>query len=225
MSTKTKTVHSDTTTKTTKIAVIAMLSALAAALMYFEIPLTFIAPSFYELDFSEVPVLIGTFSMGPVAGVIIELVKNLVKLLIKGTTTGGVGELANFLIGCSLVLPAGIIYKIKKSRAGAAVGMAVGTLVMAVVGVLLNAFVLVPMYSAFMPLEEIIKMGQAIFPSIDSTFTFCLYCVGPFNIIKGLADSVIVFIIYKPLSNLIHSMDRMFVKKREKSLTNDKKEV
>lgn len=221
MATKQKTVVSDNTTKTTKIAVIAMLSALAAALMFFEFPLGFIAPSFYEFDFSEIPVLVGTFSMGPVAGVVIEFVKILVKFFIKGTTTGGVGELANFLIGCSFILPAGIIYKFRKSRVGAAVGMAVGTVFMAVVGILLNTFVLIPMYSAFMPLEEIIRMGQAIFPFIDSTFTFCLYCVGPFNIIKGVIISVIVFIIYKPLSRLIHSMDRMLVKKRSKSLTND----
>lgn len=225
MTVKQKTVACDNTAKTTKIAVIAMLSALSAVLMFFEFPLSFIAPSFYEFDFSEIPVLVGTFSMGPVAGVIIEFVKILVKFFIKGTTTGGVGELANFLIGCSLILPTGIIYKLKKTRAGAAVGMALGTVFMAAVGVLLNSFILVPMYSAFMPLEEIIKMGQAIFPFIDSTFTFCLYCVGPFNIIKGIIVSVIVFIIYKPLSNLIHRMDRMFTKKRAKGLTTDSKVV
>ena len=98
---KAKTINSDNTAKTTKLAVTAMLAALSAVLMFFEFPLGFIAPSFYEFDFSEVPVLVGTFSMGPIAGAVIEFVKILVKFLIKGTSTGGVGELANFLIGCS----------------------------------------------------------------------------------------------------------------------------
>lgn len=224
MFTKSKTVYADRTAKTTKLAVTAMLAALAGVLMFFEFPLGFIAPSFYEFDFSEVPVLVGTFSMGPVAGVVIEFVKILVKFLIKGTTTGGVGELANFLIGCSLIIPAGIIYKYKKSRPGAIVGMLTGTLAMAGVGVLLNTFVLVPLYSAFMPITEIIKMGQAIFPFIDSTFSFCWYCVGPFNIIKGIIISAVVFIIYKPLSHLISNLDNLLKRKKSKKapLTNQK---
>ena len=119
---KAKTINSDNTAKTTKLAVTAMLAALSAVLMFFEFPLGFIAPSFYEFDFSEVPVLVGTFSMGPIAGAVIEFVKILVKFLIKGTSTGGVGELANFLIGCSFILPAGFIYKYKKTRVGAIVG-------------------------------------------------------------------------------------------------------
>ena len=116
MITKEKTVYADKTAKTTKLAVTSMLAALAAVLMFFEFPLGFIAPSFYEFDFSEVSVLVGTFSMGPVAGVVIEFIKIFIKFLIKGTTTGGVGELANFLIGCSLILPAGLIYKFKKIK-------------------------------------------------------------------------------------------------------------
>ncbi len=132
---KAKTINSDNTAKTTKLAVTAMLAALSAVLMFFEFPLGFIAPSFYEFDFSEVPVLVGTFSMGPIAGVVIEFVKILVKFLIKGTSTGGVGELANFLIGCSFILPAGFIYKYKKTRVGAIVGMLTGTVAMAAIGV------------------------------------------------------------------------------------------
>lgn len=213
---KQKTVCSDRTAKTTKLAVTAMLAALSAVLMFFEFPLGFIAPSFYEFDFSEVPVLIGTFSMGPVWGVAIEFIKILVKFIIKGTSTGGVGELANFLIGCSFIVPAGFIYKYKKSRVGAVVGMLTGTVTMAVLGVIVNTFVLVPLYSGFMPINEIIAMGQAIFPFIDSTFTFCLYCVGPFNIIKGVIISVVVFLIYKPISHLIYSFDSMLNKKKSR---------
>lgn len=198
---------------TTQLAVISMLAALAAGLMFIEFPLPFIAPSFYEFDFSEVPVLVGTYSMGPVAGVIIELVKILVKFLIKGTSTGGVGELANFVIGCSFILPAGLIYKHKKSRKSALIGMLTGTITMAVVGILFNTFVLVPLYSNFMPIEAIISLGKEIVPFISDTFTFCIFCVGPFNIVKGLIISLIVFFIYKPLSNLIRSIDKMFMKK------------
>ena len=212
----TKNITNNQTAKTTKLAVTAMLAAMSAALMFFEFPLAFIAPEFYKLDFSEIPVLVGTFSMGPLAGVAIEFIKILVKLLIKGTTTGCVGELGNFLIGCSFVLPAGLIYKFKKNRKAAIAGMTAGTLFMAVVGILLNTFVLVPMYSAFMPMEEIIKMGQAIIPAIESTFTFCLFCVGPFNLVKGVIISIIVFFIYKPLSRLISSFDALLTGKTKK---------
>lgn len=198
---------------TTQLAVTSMLAALAAGLMFIEFPLPFLAPPFYELDFSEVPVLVGTYSMGPMAGVIIELIKILVKFIIKGTSTGGVGELANFIIGCSFVLPAGIIYKHKKSRKNALIGMIIGTATMTIVGIIFNTFILVPLYANFIPMEAIISAGKEIVPLITDTFTFCVFCVGPFNIVKGLIISVVVFFIYKPLSNLIHSIDRMFVKK------------
>lgn len=190
--------------KTRKLVVTAMLAALAAALMFFEFPLTFIAPSFYELDFSEIPVLVGSFSIGPLAGVSIEFIKILVKFVIKGTSTGGVGELANFLIGISLVLPASVIYKYHKNRRSAIIGMLIGTVTMAAVGVLLNTFVLIPLYSAFMPLEAIIEMGKDIVPFITDTFTFCLFCVAPFNLFKGLLVSIVTFFLYKPLSRVIH---------------------
>lgn len=198
---------------TTQLAVTSMLAALSAGLMFIEFPLPFLAPPFYELDFSEVPVLVGTYSMGPMAGIIIEFIKILVKFIIKGTSTGGVGELANFIIGCSFVLPAGIIYKHKKSRKNALIGMIIGTATMTIVGIIFNTFILVPLYANFMPMEAIITAGKEIVPFITDTFTFCVFCVGPFNVVKGLIISVVVFFIYKPLSNLIHSIDRMFVKK------------
>ena len=126
-----------TTTKTLNIrnlVLIAMMAAIAMVLMLFEVPLPMIAPSFYEIDLSELPVLIGTFAMGPVAGVLIELVKILLKLLIKGTSTAYVGDLANFLVGCSFLLPAGIIYHMKKTKKSAIIGMIAGTVTMAVAG-------------------------------------------------------------------------------------------
>ena len=144
------------------MAQIGMLSAIATVLMLFEIPLPF-APSFYEIDFSEVPILIGSFAMGPLAGAAIELIKILLNFAINGTMTAGVGEIANFLIGCSLVVPAALIYHKKHTRTGAVAGMAAGTVFMTVVGCFLNAFVLLPAYAkAFgMPIDGLVGMGTA----------------------------------------------------------------
>ena len=191
-------------TRTRKLVVTAMLSAIAAVLMVLEFPLPFVAPPFYKLDLSELPVLIGAFSLGPMAGVIIEAVKILVNFLLNGTTTGGVGEIANFIIGCSFVLPASLIYKHKKTKGNAIFSMIIGTLSMAVLGVFINAYVMIPVYSNFMPIEQIIQMGKDIVPFIKDTLTFCIFCVAPFNLIKGVLISTITAFIYKPLSRVIH---------------------
>ncbi|MGN1193300.1 MAG: ECF transporter S component [Dorea sp.] len=190
-----------TKNKIRMMAQIGMLSAIAVVLMLFEIPLPF-APSFYEIDFSEVPVLIGSFAMGPLAGAAIELVKILLNFAINGTTTAGVGELANFLIGCAMVVPAAWIYKKKHTRTGAIVGMVTGTLFMAFVGCFLNAFVLLPTYAkAFgMPIDALVGMGTAVNSHITSLTTFVIFAVAPFNLLKGFLVSLIVFLIYKKIS-------------------------
>lgn len=198
---------------TKNLVLMGMFGALAAVLMLFEFPLVFIAPSFYGLDLSEVPVLVGAFSMGPVAGVIIEFVKILIKLVIKPTTTGFVGEMANFVIGCSLVIPAAMIYHTKKSKKSARCGMIVGTIVMAVAGVVINAVVMLPFYSKVMPLESIIALGAAINPAVSNVWSFALICVGPFNLVKGVVVSVVTSLVYKRISNLIHSINREQKKK------------
>lgn len=184
---------------------IAMLSAVATVLMLVEFPLPFIAPSFYELDFSEVPVLIGAFAMGPLAGAIIELIKILLNFVLNGTMTAGVGELANFLMGCAFVVPAGIIYKKSKTRKNAVIGMVTGVICMAVAGCILNGAVLLPAYGkAFgMPTDAFVQMGSAIFPIIDNIFTFCLFCVVPFNLIKGVVVSAMTLLLYKYISRLL----------------------
>ena len=158
---------------------IGMLGAVAAVLMLFEFPIPFIAPPFIKMDFSEIPVLIGTFAMGPLAGVFIELLKNLLNLVIHGTTTMGVGELSNFIIGCAFVVPAGLFYKMKKTRANALKGMAAGTLLMAAMGCLTNAFIMFPLYSTLMgiPMDSFIAMGTAIHPAIDNMVTFVILTV------------------------------------------------
>lgn len=186
------------------IAQIGMLGAIAVVLMLFEIPLPF-APSFYEIDFSEVPVLIGAFTMGPVAGVLIELVKILLNFLINGSKTAGVGELANFLIGCAFCLPASYIYRKFHTRTGAIIGMLTGTLFMTFAGCFLNAYVLLPTYAkAFnMPIDALVGMGTAVNANITSLFAFVVFAVAPFNLLKGVLVSLIVFLIYKKISPIL----------------------
>jgi riboflavin transporter FmnP len=192
-------------TKIRTIVQVGMLAAIAVVLMLFEIPLPF-APSFYEIDFSEVPVMIGTFAMGPLAGAAIELVKILLNFFINGTTTAGVGEVANFLIGCALVVPAGIIYRRKRTRKGAIIGMAAGTVFMTLLGCVLNAYVLLPTYAAAfqLPIDSLVAMGTAVNGSITDLFTFVAFAVAPFNILKGVLVSLIVFLIYKKISPVFH---------------------
>ena len=186
------------------ITVTAICAALAGVLMLLEIPL-FFAPSFYELDLSELPVLFCGFFLGPVAGVICELLKILIKLFLKGTTTAFVGDFANFFVGCSMVLPATILYHVKKSKKSAFAGLATGTLVMTVFGSFFNAVYLLPKFSALfgMPMEAIIAMGTAVNGSITSVSTLVLFAVVPFNILKGCVVSVLTFLLYKRVETVL----------------------
>lgn len=186
------------------IVQIGMLGAIAVVLMLFEIPLPF-APSFYKIDLSEIPVLIGCFAMGPLAGAIIEFVKILLNFVVNGTYTAGVGELANFVIGCSFCVPAGLIYKKHKTKNDAFIGMVVGTVVMIVIGCVMNVFVLLPTYAkAFgMPMDALIGMGNAVNPYITNLTTFAMLAVAPFNLIKGIVVSAVVLLIYKKISPIL----------------------
>lgn len=188
-------------------AKIGILTALATVLMLFEFPLAFVAPPFYEIDLSDTVILIGGFALGPLAAVIIELLKVLLNLLINGTMTGGVGELGNFLIGCSLTVPAAFIYKYKKTRGGAAIGLLVGTVSIAVLGAAINYLLLVPAYAKVNcngDMSIIIGMGSKIFPWVKDLFTFVLSCTLPFNLIKGAISSIICYILYKRVSPILH---------------------
>lgn len=183
----------------------AMLAAVAAVLMLFEFPIPFLAPPFIKMDFSEIPVLIGTFAMGPLAGAAIELLKNLLHVVMYGTTTAGVGDVSNFVIGCAFVVPAGLFYKKRKTRKNALRGMAVGVVLMALMGCLTNAFIMFPMYSVLMgiPIDTFIAMGTAIHPSIDNMMTFVILCMVPFNLVKGIVISFITLLLYKRLRVLL----------------------
>lgn len=189
---------------------VAMLSALATVLMLVEFPLPFIAPPFYELDFSEVPVLIGAFALGPVAGVAIEALKVLLNLLINGTMTAGVGEFANFVMGAVFVLPAALIYKRNKTKKNAIIGLVAGGLSMVVLGCFINAYVMLPTYAvAFnMPIEVIIGMATKIWSFIDTLFEFVVVCVAPFNLIKVIIISFVTMVVYKPLRRLIEKIEK-----------------
>ena len=205
--------------RTHKIAVTAMLSAVATVLMFLEFPIPFLIPSFVELDFSELPALLAAFSLGPVSGAIVCLVKNVIKgLLFSGT--GGVGEMCNFLLGICFVIPAGLIYHYKKTRSGALIGALAGAAIMAVCSVPVNYFISYPVYTMFLPIDVIISMYQEIIqsansllsrisapfslPSVNGLLSCLIVFNAPFTLLKGLLDMLLCFLIYKPLSPLLH---------------------
>ncbi len=194
----------------------AIFATMAGVLMLVEIPL-FFAPSFYKIDLSELPILICTFYLGPVAGVTAELIKVCIKLLLKGTTTAFVGDFANFAVGCSFVLPASIVYHANPSRRSALTGMVVGTLVMTVFGSAFNAIYLLPKFAALygMPMEAIIGMGTKVNARINSVSTLVLFAVVPFNLLKGVIVSGLTFLLYKRISPLLHRGDDRRQKRRE----------
>lgn len=186
------------------IAKVSILGALAFLVMLFEISLPF-APSFYKLGFDEVVVLIGGFALGPWAAVCIEALKIALNLLIGGTMTMGVGEVTNFLIGLAFVLPATVIYQQNKTRKSALIGLIAGTISMTVIGGLLNYFVMLPAYAFFMdyPMDKIIEFGHLVNPSINGLLGLVLLATTPFNLLKGILVSAVVFLCYKKVSPVI----------------------
>ena len=190
------------------ISYTAIFSAISGVLMLMEIPL-FFAPGFYKLDISEMPVLICTFYLGPVSGVTAELLKVMVKLLIKGTSTAFVGDFANFVVGCSFILPASIIYHARPGRKTALVGMGVGTLVLTVFGSLFNGFYLIPKFAVLfgMPMDAIVAMGTKVNAAITDVWTLVAFAVVPFNLVKGVAVSALTFLLYKRISPILHKND------------------
>lgn len=208
MSTQTNTIansaHAQSRNRIRWIAQVGMLSAVATVLMMFELPLPF-APSFYQLDFSEIPVLVGSFSMGPMAGMMIELVKIILHVVLKGSMTGGVGDVANFVIGCSFCMPAAILYRKMHTRHGAEIGMAVGTVCMTLIGCVVNAYVLLPLYSKALsyPMDALVEMGTKVNSAITGLGTFVVFAVAPFNLLKGTLVSLVVFLIYKKISPIL----------------------
>jgi riboflavin transporter len=180
--------------KTNVLVKVSLLSAIAAVLMYIDFP---ILPAFdwLKIDLSDIPALIGAFAFGPVAGIIIEAFKILLKMLLKGTQSGGIGELANFIIGIAFVVPAAMLYKGNKTRRTALVGLAVGTIAMSVVGLLANYYLLIPLYKNFLPaLKESSYVMKYMF-----------YGVLPFNLIKGVMVAAVTLVIYKKIAVILRA--------------------
>ena len=185
--------------RTRRLCITAICAALAAVLHMLDFPLLFLAPEFYKLDFSELPVLLCGFYLGPAAAVVCEALKILLKLIFKSTSTAFVGDFANFAVGCSMVLPAVIIYHIKKTRGSAIWGLATGTGMLTVFGSAFNAIYLLPKFSQLFgwPMEQIIAAGSAINPAISDISTFVLLAVAPLNLIKGISVSILTLLLYK----------------------------
>lgn len=199
-------------TNTRSLVVTAMLSAVAFVLMFLEFPIP-VMPSFIKMDISDLPAVLGAFALGPVYGVVIELLKNLLHLLIKGTSSAYIGELSNFLLGAVFAFTAGVIYQLRKNRVGAILAGVVGALVMGLVCIPSNYFLVYPAYVVcyHMPMEAILGMYQAILPAIaefptkSNVLLNCLLVFNfPFTFAKGLLDVLLCFLIYKPLSPILH---------------------
>ena len=193
-----------------RVSIIGICAAIATVLHVLDFPLLFLAPEFYKLDFSELPVLLCGFYLGPSATVACEGVKILLKLLVKGTSTAYVGDFANFVVGCSFVLPATFVYHAHKSKHSAIIGLILGTVSMTVLGTAFNALYLLPKFSQLfnLPLDAIIAMGAKINGSIHNVTTFVILCVAPLNLVKGISVSVLTMLLYKRVARPLFGIHR-----------------
>lgn len=182
------------------LTVTALLGAVAGVIQFLEFAVP-LMPGFIKMDLSDFPALIASFSLGPVSGVAVAFIKNLIKLLT--TTTAGVGELSNFILSALFVLPAGLIYKRKKTRGGAVLGAFVGAFTMAICSFFTNYFIVYPVFTKFMPMDAIIKAYTVILPSANTLAKALLIFNVPFTLIKGLLNVGITFLLYKPLSPIL----------------------
>ena len=185
---------------TRTITITALLASISYILAFIEFPVP-LSPSFARMDLSDIPALIGAFVFGPVTGVIIELIKNVLQLL--STSTAGVGELANFLIGASYVWIAGFIYKYTRTKKGAISAYIISSIVMGVVATIVNYFILLPLFETFMPLDQLIASFSEFLPFIQTKLDVVLYNVLPFNIIKGLVVGLVTMVVYKKLTPVL----------------------
>ncbi|MCD7859523.1 MAG: ECF transporter S component [Firmicutes bacterium] len=189
----------------TRVSMIGLFAAISTVLHLLDFPLVFLAPDFYKVDFSEVSVLICGFYLGPSAAVVCEGLKIVLKLLIKGTSTAFVGDFANFAVGCSFVLPAVIVYHTHKTRGWAIAALAIGTAVLTVFGSAFNAVYLLPKFAQLygVSLDTLVSMGTAVNSRVNSVSTLVLLCVAPLNLLKGSCVSLLTFLLYKRIANLL----------------------
>lgn len=197
-------------TTTTRLTLAAMFGALAAILMLFELPILFTLP-FIKLDFSDIPVILGAYMLGPLWGAVIAFVKIALNFVLNGTTTVGIGELANLLFTLAYVLPAGIIYRFKRTKKGAVLSLIAGTLIASVSAVILDWFVVFPFYisvSSSLTMDAVIEMASDTNPLVNNAFTMMIFSVFPANLLKYTLASVITFFAYAPLRKLINSLSK-----------------
>lgn len=178
----------------------AVLSAISFVLAFFEFPVP-LSPSFARMDLSDLPALIGAFAYGPAAGILIELVKNALQLFTS--STGGIGELANFILGSSFVAAAGLIYKFHKTKKTAMLACLIASVVMGIVAALVNYFILLPVFEAFMPLDQLIASFGEFIPFIKTKLDVVLFNAFPFNLLKGIGISIVTMLLYKRLTPIL----------------------
>ncbi len=189
---------------TRKLVVISLFSAISVVLMLFDFSIPFV-PSFLKMDISDLPAILGTFMMGPVEGILIALLKNVLEILFRGTTTAFVGELANFAGAAVFVLSATLVYRFKKGKVGAALSLLVGTLITTIAFTIMDYYIIFPMYETLyhMPMDAIIGMGTAINPNVTTLGGMMIWMVAPFNLLKYGVVSVITFFTYRRLKDIL----------------------
>lgn len=209
MSTNTISTHQKKVLTTQNIINIGMLSAISFVLMYMDFPLPFF-PEFLRIDLSDIPAVIGVFALGPVAGIFIELIKNLLYLVLKGTTSGGIGEIANFIVGISYIIPLGLVLKWSKNEKKSLYGVIIGLVSMLVVGAVGNYLFFIPAYSRFygMPIDTFVNMSNAVNPLVTDFKTMVLFAITPFNLIKGTVISFVGYFLYQMLKPALLRMKK-----------------
>ena len=184
---------------------VSMLSVIAVALMFVNVSVPF-APPFLKVDLGDLPALIGGFALGTVPGIVVVLLKNILNIVLQGSTTAYVGELSNFIVGSMFVIVSSQIYKHNKTKKGAILGLVFGVLIMTTVATLSNYFVIFPMYSKLFgwPMDKIIALGTKVNHLVTDYNTMMIYAVVPFNLVKGFIVSLVTLLLYKPLSPILH---------------------
>jgi len=197
------TIRNNRAFSTSKLVKISILAAIGYILMFIAIPIPALFPDFLKIDISDLPVLLGGMALGPIAGIWIAFLKNLLQLVTGFSTTGGVGELANFIIGGSFVWIVSFIYSNKKNIKGVIIGLLLGIITMTIVGCISNYVLILPFYSTIMPIDQVINMGSKINPLITNKITFILWIIAPFNLIKSSLISLITLPMYKKTEKIL----------------------
>jgi len=191
---------------TSTLVKVGILGAIGYILMFISAPLPMLFPEFLKIDISDLTALLGGIALGPIAGITIEFLKNLLQFLTGMSTTGGIGELANFLIGGSFVWVVSYIYSRKREMSGIVIGLICGIIIMTIVGCLANYFIILPFYSTIMPIEAVIGMGAAINPVIVDKITFVIWIIAPFNLLKATIMSMLTLPIYKRTEKILNKV-------------------